>query len=168
MTNQPWQLSTGSLAGLACPTCGSDNVRAFSIVHAEGRHTSIVTGGAIGESGGRLSYGSFSGRTLGQSDLSKPVAPPAQRGAVPAIVGCVGALIILIFLASVGIASWLLELGVVAVVAATVALDRPRRVGWHGVPEALGRLEGQLHLPPMRHAVPDEARARSAMSNPGF
>ena len=71
----------GALVGIACPTCGSDNVRAFSLVHAEGRHTSILRGGAIGESGGHLAYGSFAGRSRGQSDLSKSVAPPTHRSA---------------------------------------------------------------------------------------
>jgi DNA-directed RNA polymerase subunit RPC12/RpoP len=115
------------LVGLQCPRCGSDDFRALSLLHSQGRSQSIafLHGGAT--------HGSAVGVGASQTELSQQVAPPIELGlGLPILCGiliAIGVLFVGAMAASAGsaVAVFLLYGAPIAGIVTVVVIYLPRR-----------------------------------------
>ena len=115
------------LLGIRCPRCGSEDFRALSLLHSQGRSQSIgfIHGGAT--------HGNAVGVGTSQTDLSKQVAPPREYGlALPLFCGFLIFLGVMVFAemaftAEPTLSDWMVKAAPVVGIITAVAIYLPRR-----------------------------------------
>ena len=70
------------MSNYKCPTCKSENIQKFAIIHLAGTSDSSLGGGGIGISRRGIGIGLGAGSGKSQSELAALTSPPKQRSAI--------------------------------------------------------------------------------------